>query len=541
MKKLSRITTLIWIVLLFSSWVNIEENALGKGSKIINWAAQNIEDGSPDIEGERQNLVVLLKLNSIICRDEGDGSGNAEPYLWTVFFKIDGQTIGVTEALMLSGNATIVTTPGSHGNLNVNAVDEGDTVSIPTDIGDFSALLRPIPIPESFPNIVKPLGGFIGVVCILMEEDNVSDDGAEAGHQALNLAVKNAINQIIATRSRSNTDVTEEELESFESDIQSAISNAIQNQQDIFENLWSGVNQDDFIGSKVFIFNHDNLAENKNINFNQRWRNEGDWEITGNVKTTGCSVELTSMIEERNSSMKAKRSSKKAEGNSSMKAKRNSKKAEGNSMMAERTAKSIDLNLIREFRNKVFKEHPNLKEWGNILLRNNIKLGQAILKDKQLKKHAIDLLRNATTLIKDDKVTLNDNILKNALPLIAVLEKSTNKGTQLDAKSLKEAIPLIKGKNKTQVIKHLNKNLPGIKPNKAVKEPPKGVKPYKAVKKPYLNKNLKEVKPHKAVKKHPNKVLPKTRIKGTVPEKGNKKGTLNDLNKKSKDRIKKID
>jgi hypothetical protein len=59
----------------------------------------------------RKVLHSWLKLERIRCHDEGDGWGSAEPYLWTVFFKIDGDSVALTESLMLSGHATVVGTP----------------------------------------------------------------------------------------------------------------------------------------------------------------------------------------------------------------------------------------------------------------------------------------------------------------------------------------------------------------------------------------------------------------------------------------------
>ena len=52
---------------------------------------------------------IKLKLTNIHCSDEGDSIGSAEPYLWTVFFKIDGDTVHVNNALTLQGTATVVT------------------------------------------------------------------------------------------------------------------------------------------------------------------------------------------------------------------------------------------------------------------------------------------------------------------------------------------------------------------------------------------------------------------------------------------------
>ena len=65
----------------------------------------------------RDNLFVRIELDRIHCHDEGDAVGSAEPYLWTVFFMIDGSTVSVSSSLTLDGTATVAFTPGSHGNL----------------------------------------------------------------------------------------------------------------------------------------------------------------------------------------------------------------------------------------------------------------------------------------------------------------------------------------------------------------------------------------------------------------------------------------
>ena len=234
----------------------------------------------------RSTLNVQFDLTHIKCHDEGDGWGSAEPYLWTVFFLVDGSTISVNSGLTLSGNATMHFTPGSHGNLPNDDVDAGETVTIPAAIGEWQTLMKPIPVPPPFDAVQPDVGGVVGVVCVLMEEDNVSDSGAAAGHTALNNAVRTAVNQIVATRTLTNQEVTEGELAQFETTIQNAVSNAVQNEQNFFENLWSWINPDDTIGFQVFLFKHDDLASKGTIAFSRRWKNEGDWEIFGNVTAT---------------------------------------------------------------------------------------------------------------------------------------------------------------------------------------------------------------------------------------------------------------
>ncbi len=148
------------------------------------------------------------------------------------FFAVDGTTVSVSPALTLEGEAVVEFTPGSHGNLPNSDVDPGEVIDIPTAIGQWSTRLEPIPF-RDIPDI--DVGGTVGAVVVLMEEDNVTDAGAEAGHQAFNAAVRDAINRIVATRTVTNQDVSDEELAAFEEDISDAVSDAVSAQQSVFE------------------------------------------------------------------------------------------------------------------------------------------------------------------------------------------------------------------------------------------------------------------------------------------------------------------
>jgi hypothetical protein len=238
-------------------------------------------------------LPVSVKLSSIYCRDEADGIGDAEPYLWTIFFKIDGETIRQAPGLpLLVGDAVFHFGPGSHGNLGTRSVDAGETVQIPAAIGEWHTGLQPIILTQDSTTI--PVPGIVGAVAVLMEEDNVSDSGAEKGHQALNNFVRDEINEFIHTINlldfigvENPQDKLNELIEALKKKIQdgsaAAVSKAIEDAQGFWSNLWSGINKDDKIGSVAYTFSQQDIVQRRyTISLNQRWRNgDGDWEMFG--------------------------------------------------------------------------------------------------------------------------------------------------------------------------------------------------------------------------------------------------------------------
>jgi len=154
------------------------------------------------------DLNVELKLDRIRCHDEGDGPGNAEPYLWTVFFKVDGETLIVNSdgpvAPFLQGAPTVVGTPGNHGNLGTTDVDEGDNVAVPAIIGEYRTIMKPIPL--SVPILgLSEVGGLIGCLVVLMEEDFTPTSDIARGHEALDSKVRDKLAEILGTLSISKT------------------------------------------------------------------------------------------------------------------------------------------------------------------------------------------------------------------------------------------------------------------------------------------------------------------------------------------------
>jgi hypothetical protein len=229
-------------------------------------------------------LDVHLKLNNLHCFDEADGRGSAEPYLWTVFFKIDGDTAVVNPSLALQGTATVVTRPGNQRDLPNHDVDPGETVPIPPILGEFNTQLKPIPLLAPI-NGATHVGGVVGVIAVLMEEDNTRNSSIAKGHAALNKAVQDALNALIPTLKFGHQEPTDAEIEAMKKKIGDTVTSAIKNDVSIFDWLGGFGDMDDRIGSEVFRFSHGQLEARgiSGIDIKKRFKNEGDWELNGRV------------------------------------------------------------------------------------------------------------------------------------------------------------------------------------------------------------------------------------------------------------------
>lgn len=383
----------------------------------------------------RSTLNVQFDLTHIKCHDEGDGWGSAEPYLWTVFFLVDGSTISVNSGLTLSGDATMHFTPGSHGNLPNDDVDAGETVTIPAALGEWQTLMKPIPVPPPFDAVQPDVGGVVGVVCVLMEEDNVSDAGAAAGHTALNNAVRTAVNQIVATRTLTNQEVTAGELAQFETTIQNAVSNAVQNEQNFFENLWSWINPDDTIGFQVFLFKHDDLASKGTIAFSRRWKNEGDWEIFGNVTATvTCPANALDNL--------------------------------FSSLSSPGTGSSLDLDRMRKVRDGRLRAFPGVEKWWGLAERNLPEAVRILGEDAELRGRAEELARVATDFVERSDAGISADQLKQLDAFFgALVERSTSRRLRIDASRAQEAVRLLTRGRSDAVLKLLAATPPARHPN----------------------------------------------------------------------------
>lgn len=384
-----------------------------------------------------ETLNVVLKLNEIICHDEGDGWGSAEPYLWAIFFKIDGMSVW-QNGVMLGGEADFRFSHGSHKNLPNHDVDPGEAVGIPSPVGEWSTILKPIEI-DDFQGNITEVPGIVGVVAVLMEEDNVSDDGAEAGHQGLNNHVRDSINNFISSINLLefvNSDDPAEDLQQkiddliklIKDNIERVVKDAITSNQNWLEDLWAWINKDDKIGDVVWTYSATEIIANSyNVALNERWDNEGDWEINGEISASElCPANAV------------------------------------NNLSVRDLNKKLDLSKLRTFRDTLYKEFPLATNWWNIALKNSPFIIRELQRNKNLCNDVFQIIKNIEASI-DSKDRFNESFFDDISMVLEKFGKSNFKSLRMDSRRLKPIIKDLRGKNLNEVLDHLSSCKPLVK------------------------------------------------------------------------------
>lgn len=367
----------------------------------------------------RDTLNVWINLDQVRCHDEGDGWGSAEPYLWAVFFKIDGSGVRLNDALNLEGTATVAATYGAHGNLGDTDVDAGDVLTVPGNVGSWSTLLQPIPVAESVRPLADDVAGAAGVVVVLMEEDNVTDAGAIAGYNALVTELQQRLDALIPTLGFTHPDVTDEDVAVLREGLDDAISDAIAGAQSGFQNLWSWLNADDQVGNAYFSFGHDTLADGQVHEVSQRWDNEGDWEITGHANASvACPASAAAALSAR--------------GDGSFGA--------------------AQLESLRRFRDAQVTPNPTLGRWWELAQRNSAALGHLVATDPQAREAMLSVLPKVTRLLADGSATIPDDVVASVHTVLRRAGHSPSRQLRLDAQLADQLVAMVPGRTVKQAV-----------------------------------------------------------------------------------------
>jgi hypothetical protein len=213
-----------------------------------------------------------ISLNNIAFQYSGQGHYYNPMYLWTLFFKVDGDTTFVDDtSFMLHGTATVVGTPGNHGDLPGLAANNWTSgpftdspyettilFPIPSVLGDFETLVTPIPLKNSSTGALSPIApGLVGCLAVLLSNDGTPDDDIPPGHNALNNSVQQALDSVIPTLGPMNQQISQAQIQQVAQQISSSVINALANAISLGNKILIGLgleNVDATWGNSVYQF-----------------------------------------------------------------------------------------------------------------------------------------------------------------------------------------------------------------------------------------------------------------------------------------------
>jgi hypothetical protein len=224
-------------------------------------------------------MEITVRIRKIDVLDEGDGDGNAEPYLFPIFFRID-------KIEKNTGSNWFHAPGGSHGNLLTNygaEWDAGDTIPVPIEIGRWHTSLSrgQADTPERCI--------FVGVVVILFEEDHFppSDKVPDIYSWTTSKIIDYLRNAwpLLLARPRSG-DFTE--IEQYIAAKIKLAPSAMVDDNPVLRSFWEVADTDDLIGVSIFTWSWEELKSDPYQIVSRAWNEgtgseDGDFTIHADV------------------------------------------------------------------------------------------------------------------------------------------------------------------------------------------------------------------------------------------------------------------
>lgn len=191
--------------------------------------------------------IRFRKIHIAVAHDAQNPPTLPPTYLWTVFYKIDGDSASVGENLTLQGRATVFGTAGDHGDLG-NTQVAGD-VPIPRQIGEFRTILQPIPVIPFRGTSQGTVPGQIGGIAVLLVANGTPNDAVLQGHNAMNRTFQDELDNLIPTLGIRKPQPSQADISTIKQGISDAVRSAISSNVTIWQFLSTGGNEDFSLGT----------------------------------------------------------------------------------------------------------------------------------------------------------------------------------------------------------------------------------------------------------------------------------------------------
>lgn len=146
------------------------------------------------------NFNTTISLDNLHCVSPAD-SGGDDPYLWAFYSHIDGNSVrqSASDPFRLSANVSITSGTGRPGNLNVEGIDGGANVHIPSNIGQFATTLKPIELQfgVSSGTIRVFMPGQVIAYAVVIAEEGVPRHISSGIHDDVRVLVEERVNDFL--------------------------------------------------------------------------------------------------------------------------------------------------------------------------------------------------------------------------------------------------------------------------------------------------------------------------------------------------------
>jgi hypothetical protein len=238
------------------------------------------------------DLDVRLTLQRILCYDAGENE-HAEPYLWPVYFKIDGDSVFLDRSTgNLSGKATVVAPGGAPRNLGRKNVHSGDWVPIPAAIGEYNTQLKLIPMRPPI-GALDGVPSLLGCVAILLEEDNTPNNVVVSAYGAMRDALQAELDKLIPTLGLNKQDVSDDEVNGIIKRVKDAVTASVKSSS-LWDLLQTAFDPDDPLGDSVELLEYRILRDNPILSWSKYWgptadrpppHDDGAWGLEAKIET----------------------------------------------------------------------------------------------------------------------------------------------------------------------------------------------------------------------------------------------------------------
>ncbi|MFD0362821.1 hypothetical protein ACFQZZ_15360 [Nocardia sp. GCM10030253] len=230
-----------------------------------------------------------IVIEKVHCLEEADDAGGAAPYLWALFFKVDGECYRFVNG-RLTGEPVIEPRNFRHGNLGKS--ESGDTVfpfqdvAVPAEVGTWSTVLRPI---EVLGNDMKAYAGVIGA---LLEEDGTTNAILGKGYDKLVSGLRKELSNLveelqtiyITTGAQPTDAAIEERLQAIEARLTQDLERTLILATLFSFNVFAIADPDQRIGNFVERVDSDDFRNRQVRPIYHTWRGPaGIWSLSGSV------------------------------------------------------------------------------------------------------------------------------------------------------------------------------------------------------------------------------------------------------------------